>query len=109
MAAHGNGQVTMLDTTVKQATSAHTVKRGEVIQSLWSGYGEIVRYALQGTQAPSAILKHVIFPSERNHPRGWNNDISHQRKVKSYQVEMACGRNAAMQAVSCHSVMSPHP
>jgi len=24
-----------------------------------------------------------------NHPRGWHNDLSHQRKVKSYEVEMA--------------------
>ncbi len=74
---------------ILQASGAETAERGEVIQSLWSGYGEIVRYALQGADASSLIIKHVKFPSEVNHPRGWHNDHSHQRKVKSYEVEMA--------------------
>jgi len=71
------------------ATGAASLDRGEVIQSLWSGYGEIVRYRLHGSDVRSAVLKHVIFPSEVNHPRGWHNDLSHQRKVRSYEVEMA--------------------
>jgi len=70
------------------ATGAQRAERGEVIQSLWSGYGEIVRYALTGARASSAVLKHVLFPSTVNHPRGWHNDLSHRRKVKSYEVEM---------------------
>jgi len=80
-----NKQLT--DIAVK-TTGASAATRGEVIQSLWSGYGEIVRYELQGATVPSAVLKHVIFPSQVNHPRGWHNDLSHQRKVKSYEVEM---------------------
>lgn len=78
-----------LNGIVRQATGASQVRRGEVIQSLWSGYGEIVRVALQGAPEKSAILKHVIFPSEVKHPRGWHNDRSHRRKVHSYEVEMA--------------------
>jgi len=74
---------------VKDAVGASHAERCEVIQSLWSGYGEIVRFALQGADVESAILKHVIFPSEVNHPRGWHNDRSHRRKVHSYEVEMA--------------------
>lgn len=74
---------------VCQATGAESVARGEVIQSLWSGYGEIVRYRLQGAAAETAILKHVVFPSKVHHPRGWHNDRSHRRKVRSYEVEMA--------------------
>jgi len=74
---------------VRIATGAESVTRGEVIQSLWSGYGEIVRYRLHGCEASSAILKHVVFPSEVHHPRGWHNDVSHRRKVRSYEVEMA--------------------
>jgi hypothetical protein len=77
-----------LNEMVVKATGANFAERDEVIQSLWSGYGEIVRYALSGSDAPSAVLKHVIFPSEVNHPRGWHNDLSHSRKVKSYEVEM---------------------
>ncbi|GAV20420.1 phosphotransferase enzyme family protein [Mariprofundus micogutta] len=78
-----------LNEIVVKATGAASSERGEVIQSLWSGYGEIVRYALTGSDDPSVVLKHVIFPSEVNHPRGWHNDLSHQRKVKSYEVEMS--------------------
>ncbi len=74
---------------VLKSTGAVSTERGEVIQSLWSGYGEIVRYGLSGAEMQSAVLKHVIFPSTVNHPRGWHNDLSHQRKVKSYEVEMA--------------------
>lgn len=58
------------------------------IQSLWSGYGKIVRVGLEGVQLNSAIVKHIILPQQANHPRGWNTNKSHQRKVKSYQVEM---------------------
>jgi len=74
---------------ILQASGASYAERDEVIQSLWSGYGEIVRYSLIGAEASSLIIKHVKFPSAVNHPRGWHNDHSHQRKVKSYEVEMA--------------------
>ena len=74
---------------IQQATGASASVRGAVIQSLWSGYGEIVRYALTGTDISSVIVKHVKFPNHFSHPRGWNNDFSHQRKVKSYEVEQA--------------------
>jgi len=84
-----------LEKIIIRATGATAVARGEMIQSLWSGYGEIVRYALTGTNTPSVVLKHVKFPSKLNHPRGWNNNLSHQRKVKSYEVEMAWYKNWA--------------
>jgi len=77
-----------LNRTVLNATGARVVERGEVIQSLWSGYGEIVRVGLQGAAISSAVLKYVVFPTQSNHPRGWNSDLSHLRKVKSYEVEM---------------------
>lgn len=74
---------------IQHATGATSVVRGAVIQSLWSGYGEIVRYALMGADLSSVIVKHVKFPSHFSHPRGWNNNFSHRRKVKSYEVEQA--------------------
>lgn len=77
----------MLD-WVKQATGADVVCHGETIQSLWSGYGEIIRLYLNHEKTESVILKHVKPPSEVNHPRGWHSDISHNRKLKSYDVEM---------------------
>lgn len=59
----------------------------EVIQELWSGYGKIIRIELTNAAVESVVVKHVKLPTFRNHPRGWNTDIGHQRKVKSYQVE----------------------
>ena len=59
----------------------------EMIQELWSGYGKIMRVRLENAPVESVVVKHVQLPTYSNHPRGWNTDIGHQRKVKSYQVE----------------------
>ena len=72
---------------VLSATGAHTISTSSVIQSLWSGYGQIVRLQLSGGTQPSVILKHIKLPDVGNHPRGWNTGLSHQRKIRSYQVE----------------------
>ncbi|MCJ8312377.1 MAG: phosphotransferase [Saccharospirillaceae bacterium] len=39
------------------------------------------------TKPDSIIVKYIQLPNEFNHPRGWNSAISHQRKLKSYEVE----------------------
>ncbi|MDG2123375.1 MAG: DUF1679 domain-containing protein [Verrucomicrobiales bacterium] len=70
----------------RQLTGTTKISVGERVQSLWSGYGEIVRACLDGTPA---IIKHVTPPSDTNHPRGWSTDRSHARKLRSYQVELA--------------------
>ncbi|XP_078789774.1 uncharacterized protein pkdc [Oryzias latipes] len=74
---------------ILQACAASSLCAGATIQSLWSGYGEIVRVHLQGCRRPSVILKHVKFPEEAGRPGagGGNTDRSHRRKVRSYQVE----------------------
>ncbi|MES0372282.1 MAG: oxidoreductase family protein [Mariprofundaceae bacterium] len=74
---------------ILSSTGAEAAERDEIIATLWSGYGEIVRLQLQGGVAEGIVLKHVRFPTEQNHPRGWHSDLSHTRKVKSYEVEMA--------------------
>lgn len=76
-----------LENIIKASTSADQIYEIEMIQSLWSGYGRIVRYGLQGTDRKSIVVKHVKLPDRSRHPRGWNTDISHRRKLKSYQVE----------------------
>ncbi len=68
-------------------TGADQMYELEVIQRLWSDYGRIVRYALSGGNTQSVVVKHVRLPKEIQHPRGWNTNTSHQRKLKSYQVE----------------------
>lgn len=70
------------------ATGAKSVSRLDLIQRLWSGYGEIVRYGLTGCDRGSVIVKHVKLSGQGRHPGGWNTDWSHQRKLWSYQVEM---------------------
>jgi len=58
----------------------------EIVQSLWSNYGQIERYCTADL-SQSLIVKHVDLPNDIVHPRGWNTDLSHQRKIRSYQVE----------------------
>ena len=72
---------------ILQKTGASSLFEKEVIQELWSGYGKIIRFGLKDASAKSVIVKHVQLPNKKNHPRGWNSDIGHQRKLKSYQVE----------------------
>ncbi len=76
--------------TILNATKAKDIKRLQVIQNLWSGYGEIVRYQVISSEIEglhTIIVKHVRLPQQKNHPRGWNTDLSHNRKVHSYEVE----------------------
>ncbi|MBI9062661.1 MAG: DUF1679 domain-containing protein [Marinilabiliaceae bacterium] len=75
--------------TILQATGASELFEIGMIQSLWSGYGKIVRYGLKESHLKSVVVKHVRLPEQGIHPRGWNTDLSHQRKLKSYQVETA--------------------
>ncbi|ELI0634301.1 phosphotransferase [Vibrio harveyi] len=63
-----------------------TLEHIDVIQSLWGGYGELVRLTFLDR---SVIVKHVKLPRPSQHPRGWNTDRSHQRKLHSYQVEVS--------------------
>lgn len=70
----------------------------QVIQNLWSGYGSILRIELDHSQHTSLIVKHVNPPSISNHPRGWNSDLSHQRKLKSYEVESNWYKNFSSQS-----------
>jgi hypothetical protein len=72
---------------ILKATDATSLKEKETIQSLWSGYGKIARVQLEDSPLESVVVKHVQLPKQKNHPRGWNSDIGHQRKLKSYQVE----------------------
>ena len=65
------------------------ITRTELIQSVWSGYGQLLRVFFADEGQPSLVVKAVVPPDEQHHPRGWQSDIAHQRKLKSYRVE-AC-------------------
>lgn len=74
---------------ILKAAGATDLYKIGLIQSLWSGYGSIDRYGLVGSKTKTLVVKHVRLPDQHNHPRGWNTDLSHQRKLTSYQVETA--------------------
>ena len=76
-------------TKVLQATGAQTLLSKKLVQSLWSQYGNLwkVKLGLKADKTTNLVVKHVQWPKTNQHPRGFANSISHQRKVKSYQVE----------------------
>lgn len=77
-----------LESTVLKATGARRIESIDVIQTLWKGYGEIVRVELHGADRRSVIAKHVCFPKPgKKQRRRQGNDRSHARKVRSYRVE----------------------
>ena len=75
------------EATILEATGASSLTVVEMIQELWSGYGKILRLSLEGGNRETVVIKHVSMPFESRHPRGWNSNLSHKRKVFSYQVE----------------------
>lgn len=75
------------------ATGAQDLRVESVVQDLWSGYGRILRLALTGSEQATVIVKQVHPPTATNHPRGWNTSRSHERKLRSYQVEIAWYRD----------------
>jgi len=77
-----------LKNIVLNVTDSRSIIERKVIQTLWSGYGEIVRLKLADGKADSVVVKSIVFPDEQDHPRGWNSERSHMRKVHSYDVEM---------------------
>jgi hypothetical protein len=76
-----------VEQTIREATGAASLRLVETIQSLWSGYGRIARYELTGAAVSTVVVKHVQLAGHGGHPRGWNTDISHQRKLRSYEIE----------------------
>lgn len=65
-------------------TGSNCIVDRELIQKLWSGYGELIRVKLDKS---TVIVKYIKLPEEAMHPRNWNTDRGHKRKIKSYEVE----------------------
>ena len=72
----------------------------DLVQSLWSGYGAISMYKDPlnevSTSSLSCIGKVVNLQKQDEHPRGWNSDFSHQRKLSSYLNEQRFYTNFAL-------------
>lgn len=77
-----------LKTELKRHFKASTVEQIENIQSLWSGYGKLVRIRLQSSSFNYTVIAKIIQPpTEVKHPRGWHSTNSHSRKLNSYKIE----------------------
>ena len=90
-------------------TAATDARDKEVIQTLWSGYGSIQRILLEGSELSSVIVKHIKLHKTGNHPSGWNSDLGHQRKLRSYEVEVQWYQNyndrCKARIPNCYGVM----
>lgn len=82
-----------LKSFILEHTKASDIINTELIQSLWSGYGEMLRVGLQGSKVKSVVLKDIKLTEKGSHPRCLNSDIDHQRKLKSYKIEMHWYKN----------------
>ncbi|WOT06875.1 phosphotransferase [Shewanella youngdeokensis] len=85
-----NNTNSSFDTLLAEIVSTENYQKTEVIQSLWSGYGEIARYQIRPPltgRKGAFVVKHIQPPKVENHPRGWSGETSHQRKISSYNVE----------------------
>ncbi|QZE14865.1 ecdysteroid 22-kinase family protein [Halosquirtibacter laminarini] len=80
---------------VQDILGAKEIAEKELIQQLWSGYGSLYRCDVKGLPYNSIILKHIKTQAMSRHPRGWNTSLSHDRKVNSYNVEIAWYKNFA--------------
>jgi len=67
---------------IAELAGARTARRVEELQSLWGGYGELVRVELDGGPAPTAIVKWARMPTGAP-------TVSSTRKSRSYDVETA--------------------
>ncbi|QIZ77867.1 phosphotransferase [Ferrimonas lipolytica] len=76
--------MTDIDTLLRTKLNSGSAQLIETVQSLWSGYGAIERWQLDYR---TVIVKRISPPNDVDHPRGWSSDLSHQRKLRSYQVE----------------------
>jgi hypothetical protein len=76
---------------ILKSTRSRELYQVEEVQELWGGYGQILRYGLSGSEIKSVVVKNVCLPERSAQSRGGN--ISFQRKLKSYKVEMAFYEN----------------
>jgi aminoglycoside phosphotransferase (APT) family kinase protein len=70
-----------LDSRIARICGARRARRGARIATVWGGYGQVWRYELEGAERGTVVVKHIA--------PGKGSGRSHDRKLRSYQVE-AC-------------------
>lgn len=89
-----------MEAWIREVTGATEVGRLEPLQSLWGGYGQILRAPVRGLDVPSVIVKHVA--------PGAGHGRSHARKLRSYDAEQAfyaryAARLEGARVARCHA------
>jgi hypothetical protein len=79
--------------TILEKTGASKILDIQLIQELWSGYGELNRVLLDNGSVILKLIKLVKLKEKNDHPRGWNSNIGHIRKKTSYEVETTWYQN----------------
>ena len=86
---------------ILSCTGATDIRDIQRVQTLWSGYGDILRVLLGYGDSiavgkpVSVIVKFIHPPTRPEHPRGWHSDTSAARKLDSYRVEVNWYKNYA--------------
>lgn len=75
----------VIEQIIKLHTQENEVDKVELIQDLWSGYGQLNRIHCH---KQTYIIKLIKFPELSLHPKGHNSEFAHNRKVRSYQTEI---------------------
>jgi len=75
-----------LESLTCAALNGRDLRLTEEIQSLWGGYGRLLRYQVIDGDYPSVVVKHVRFPVHC--VKKAKTSLDHRRKERSYQVEM---------------------
>lgn len=73
------------------ASNSRQIEKIIPMQQLWAGQGALARLSLleQATgSAKSLVAKQIDFGATGSHPRGWDTQLSQQRKRRSYEVEL---------------------
>lgn len=68
-------------------TNSKKIKQIQLVQGVWGGYGQLLRVKFANYEQHSLIIKLINTPQPSTHPKGWNTNRSHQRKLTSYNVE----------------------
>ncbi|MBK8808598.1 MAG: DUF1679 domain-containing protein [Bacteroidales bacterium] len=82
-----------LSQIIKKQTGATDCSYKEKIQDLWSGYGEIYRVELHNAPLRYIIVKHIRLKDSNIGKISKADTISHQRKLRSYEVEINWYKN----------------
>lgn len=72
---------------IKNHFRASAILKMERMQTLWSGYGGIYHIHFESSNVDSVVVKCISLEGNKDHPRGWSTSTSHQRKLKSYNIE----------------------